>query len=298
MSYTEKIRELFATELPKQKNKRELLLSGILCNALFEANRIEATFASPFAAYAVKDLVRLLRNISATVTEKPFASRTDHTVVCENGKLTVLISEYLKYADAACAMPEDLAYFLRGIFLSCGRISDPNASEAYLELSFSEEEIAVRIRTLLENAALPVPGISKRRSKYVVYFKSRDKICDILTAMDSGHFVFEYLNRSIYKSLEWNERRAINLISGNINRAVIAGEKQTAACLYMLEHNGGALLSPELYTTACLRINFPNLSLSELAALHTPPLTKSGINHRLQKIAELAKKYGCEDDAG
>ena len=114
----------------------------------------------------------------------------------------------------------------------------------------------------------------------------------MLTAMDAGALVFDYINRAIYKSLEWNERRAINMISGNINRSVIAGERQAAACRYLLENNKGAQLTTDLYETAILRVNNVNLSLSELAAVHNPPLTKSGLNNRLKRIIDIAEKNG------
>ena len=186
---------------------------------------------------------------------------------------------------------ESLKYYLRGLFLSCGRITDPHA-EAHIEFSLRSEAAAERLVLLMLESGLDKPGRSKRRDRFSVYYKSRDRISDMLTAMDAGALVFDYINRAIYKSLEWNERRAINMISGNINRSVIAGERQAAACRYLLENNKGAQLTSDLYETAILRVNNVNLSLSELAAVHNPPLTKSGLNNRLKRIIDIAEKNG------
>lgn len=295
MSYTEQIREHFATDIPKPKNKRELLLFGILVNADVCDGRITAVFGSPYAAYVAKDLCKLLRNLVAEISERPFGKRTEYTFVCENEKLTSFIAASDNGLEALIENAEDLKYYLRGAFLACGRITDPQA-EAHVEFSFRSERNADRITELMVDSGLDVPGRSKRRDKFSVYYKSRDRISDLLTAMDSGSFVFDYINRAIYKSLEWNERRAINMISGNINRSIIAGERQAEACAYLLENKKGEHLTPELYATAILRVNNVNLSLAELAAVHNPPLTKSGLNNRLKKIIEIAEKNGFNDD--
>lgn len=291
MTYTEQIREHFATDIPKQKSKRELLLLGILANADVRDGRITAVFGSPYAAYAAKDLCKILRNLSSNISERPFGKRTEYTFVCENEKLAQFFTESDQGLYELMENAESLKYYLRGLFISCGRITDPHA-EAHMEFSLRSEAAAERLVLLMLESGLDKPGRSKRRDRFSVYYKSRDRISDMLTAMDAGALVFDYINRAIYKSLEWNERRAINMISGNINRSVIAGERQAAACRYLLENNKGAQLTSDLYETAILRVNNVNLSLSELAAVHNPPLTKSGLNNRLKRIIDIAEKNG------
>ncbi len=292
MSYTEKIREYFAEELPKPKERRELMLLGILINADISEDAVEAVYSSPFSAVCLKDLIRLTRNVTAEISEKSIGARKEYKVTVRNAKFAAFVSEKKQSGSDTVTHIEDYLYYVRGVFLASGRVSGPDAEESYLEFTFNRREDAENFKESLSGFDLPVAGLSKRRDRFVAYFKSRDKLADVLTAMDAGVFVFEYLNSLIFKSLEWNERRAINFISGNIQRTVIAGEKQTAASRFMLDCKEGALLTPELYTTAVIRVNNPTLSLSELAAMHTPPLTKSGLNHRLSKILELAKKYG------
>lgn len=293
MSYTEQIRELFATEIPREKIKRELLLCGILVNSEIDGEAIKASFGSPFAAYAAKDICKLLRNLAPAVMQKNCGKRIDYRFLCDNVKLSLYVSEVLADVEKKAETAEDLRYFVRGVFLSCGRITDPDA-EAHMEFSLRSSNAASSLCRILISLGLDKPGETKRRDKYILYYKSRDKISNVLTAMDAGSFVFDYMNRAIFKSFEWDAHRAINMISGNINRSVIAGERQAAACRFLLEEKKGVDLTPDLYATALMRVNNVNLSLSELAAAHNPPLTKSGLNNRMKKILEIAEKQGFE----
>ena len=127
MTYTEQIREHFATDIPKQKSKRELLLLGILANADVRDGRITAVFGSPYAAYAAKDLCKILRNLSSNISERPFGKRTEYTFVCENEKLAQFFTESDQGLYELMENAESLKYYLRGLFLSCGRITDPHA---------------------------------------------------------------------------------------------------------------------------------------------------------------------------
>ncbi len=291
LSYTDRIRTHFAEELPRAKEYREALIAGLAVNSVLDGDGFHLTLSSHIASAVFIDTVRLWRNIILMPTERKFAGKPYYEIACDNEKLVPKLSEILASAGERVLYSEGFMYYIRGLFLASGRISSPDAAEAHLEFGFDRREDAERFSSLLESHELPVPGISKRRNKFVAYFKSRDKLSDILTAADAGAFMFEYLNQSILKSLEWNERRAINFISGNISKAVIAGERQTEECAFMLSFGDGVHLSPELYETAILRVNNPTLSLSELANLHTPAITKSGLNHRLTKIRELAEKY-------
>jgi DNA-binding protein WhiA len=295
MSYTEQIRELFATEIPKEKSKRELLLCGILVNSEVTEENIFASFGTPYAAYAAKDLSKLLRNLSPTVGEKRCGRRTEYSFLCDNRKLASYISELLSCVGAREESAEELRYFVRGAFLACGRITDPDA-EAHMEFSLRSEGRADRLFRILSSLGIDESGRTKRRDKFILYYKSRDRISNVLTAMDAGSFVFDYMNRAIYKSVEWDAHRAINMISGNINRSIIAGERQAEACRFLIDDMRGVDLTPELYATAVLRANNVNLTLSELAAVHNPPLTKSGLNNRMKKLLEIAEKKGFKNN--
>ena len=295
MSYTEQIREIFASDIPKEKQKRELLLCGILTNAAISECGISAKAGSAHAFELARELCRLLRNLSPSVSQRACGGRIEYSFLCENQKLAAFVSEFKGELAGRISSAEELRYYLRGLFLVSGRITDPD-TEAHMEFSLCSEELAEGLCSIIEELGFDKPGMSKRRDKFILYYKSRDRISNVLTLMDAGTLVFDYINRAIFKSLEWDAHRAINMISGNISRSVTAGEHQAAACRFLLDSKKDTELSSELYTTALLRVNNVNLSLSELAAVHTPPLTKSGLNNRMKKIIAIAEKNGFDAD--
>jgi DNA-binding protein WhiA len=102
--------------------------------------------------------------------------------------------------------------------------------------------------------------------------------------------VFELLNKKIEREIRGNENRVTNCDTGNISKYVAAALKQNAA-IEKLERYGELDKLPDaLRDTAMLRLRYPNVSLGELAEAHVPPITKSGLNHRLQKLIDLANE--------
>ena len=101
---------------------------------------------------------------------------------------------------------------------------------------------------------------------------------------------FSVTNASIEREIRNNENRATNCVARNILRSVDAAQKQCAAIETLIERGRLGALSDELQQTARLRVEYADASLSELALMHTPPLTKSGLNRRLTRLLELAKE--------
>lgn len=267
------------------------MLLGLLIDSDVSDNCIKATFPSEAARACAIKLSKILFGAAAETCEYEMAGRKSYVLSLSSSKMMSALSEkILTLSDLECSQ-EETGYILRGAFMTVGRINEPMA-QAHMEFAFSDEARARRFASFMENNSLPRPGCSKRRNKTIVYYKSSEKICDTLSAMNVGSVLFEYINTGIYKDIENSERRATNCISGNINRAVVAGSKQRAACEYLLSLADEGLIESGLRTTAILRIDNPTATLVELAELHVPPLTKSGINHRLKRITELAEKYG------
>jgi DNA-binding protein WhiA len=102
--------------------------------------------------------------------------------------------------------------------------------------------------------------------------------------------VFDFFNAQIERSIRNDENRATNCVTENISRAIRTGARQFAAIEYLEEQNLIAALPEDLQFTARLRLNNPDITLSELAELHFPPITKSGLYHRLEKIMAFYEK--------
>ena len=124
----------------------------------------------------------------------------------------------------------------------------------------------------------------------VVYFKESEAIEDILNRMGAQQAAFALMNVKILKTIINKTNRVTNCETANIDKTVSAATRQAAAIEKIVAHSGWESLPEELRELARLRLDYPELSLRELAGLCRPPLTRSGVNHRLERIMRLAEK--------
>jgi len=179
--------------------------------------------------------------------------------------------------------------FLRGLFLSCGSISDPQ--DAYhLEFALSCGDFAERVQTDLKSAGINIKYV-KRRSKHVLYIKSSEQIEDFLYYIDAEKFMFELIDAKIIKSVRNDANRSRNFESANLDKMSRASAEQIEAIEELKSGGKFESLPEELKQTAELRLNNIELSLSELGEMSTPMVTKSAILHRMRKIINLAGRY-------
>lgn len=178
--------------------------------------------------------------------------------------------------------------FIRGLFLSTAVVSEPKNGYR-LEFPMENEQRACMLTGLLSTVS-DAPAKAQRNRKNILYYRSNVKISDLLYAIDALECGFEVANMSIERAIRNNENRATNCVTHNISRSVEATQKQIEAVNYLMERKKMALLDEELQVTARLRVENDSASLSELAALHNPPITKSGVNGRLRKIMGIAEE--------
>jgi len=179
--------------------------------------------------------------------------------------------------------------FIRGLFLSCGTVSDP-LSAYHFELSVGDKENSDVVYEVLSGYGY-VPGIIDRRNgQYGLYFKDSEQVFDILNFIGAPKSAFKIIDAKIYKELRNNANRVSNCELANIGKTVRASETQMRAIEAIVASGRENELSEELRETLDLRAAFPDMSLSELSAKHHPPLTRSGLNHRLSKIVDFSKK--------
>jgi len=178
--------------------------------------------------------------------------------------------------------------YLRGIFLSCGNVTDPTAYY-HLDMVLSEDDMAETVGYFLEEFNLP-PKHTARKGMPVLYYKESEAIEDFLTTIGAQKASLTVMKAKIMKSMRNDANRAINCEIANMGKTAKAAATQYEAIREMIEQDRFRLLPVELQQTAQLRYDNPELTLKDLAALHNPPLTKSGLNHRLQKIVDFAKQ--------
>ena len=175
--------------------------------------------------------------------------------------------------------------FLRGIFLASGRMSDPDKA---FHLEFSLGERAKMFIPMFSQIEM-TPKYTERKNERIIYFKNSNEICDFLAAIDEGQLAMDLINYGIRNQYKNYANRRANIESSNILRSVEVGLKQVEAITKLKESGQLALLPDELRITAEMRLEHSDISLSALGSMLSPPISKSGVNHRLQKIIAFAE---------
>lgn len=177
------------------------------------------------------------------------------------------------------------AAFIRGAFLACGSVSDPNL-EYRADFSVKNADLADDLSELLSEHGIFAKK-TVRNGVTVVYIKDSGMVEDLLTLLGDTHRSLEIMDAKIIKSVKNNINRKGNCDTGNISKAVEASIMQRKA-IDFLEKSGRLYSLPEeLLTAAMLRKNNPELTLKELCRLSPDALTVSGLNHRFKRIIDL-----------
>lgn len=176
--------------------------------------------------------------------------------------------------------------FLRGIFLASGRVTDPE-KEYYLE--FSPVGSVTPLFDYLNSLGLS-PKLAQRKNKSTVYFRKSSGIEDFFALSAMNSTMFSHINAKIENDIRNNVNRVVNCETNNMGRAGNASQKVIKHINKLMKSNMLSSLPEELELTARLRYDNPDLSLAQLAALHTPAISKPGLSHRLKRIEEFAMK--------
>jgi DNA-binding protein WhiA len=178
--------------------------------------------------------------------------------------------------------------FIRGVFLGSGSISDPEKSY-HMEFVTHHEAFSEGFKELLNAYGLNAKVIV-RKNHYVVYLKEGDQIVDVLNIIGAHKTLFEFENTRVVKYMRNSVNRVVNCETANLNKTVNAAFRQTEAIEVIRDRMGLEALPDNLRAIAELRLDQPELSLTELGQQFSPPLGKSGINHRLKKLEKIAEK--------
>ena len=184
--------------------------------------------------------------------------------------------------------------FLRGLFLSCGSITDPNKGY-HLEFAVGKYHLGQDLLTLM-GEYLTRPKLTTRKSGYLVYMKESEQIEDVLTFMQATTSSMELMEVKIVKELRNKVNRATNCETANLTKSLEAGRRHLQAVETIEQLASLDSLPAELKEVALLRRDNPEASLSELGQMLEEPLSRSGVNHRLSKIVEFAAKIKAEKE--
>ena len=178
--------------------------------------------------------------------------------------------------------------FLRGAFLCLGSMSDPNKGY-HLEFVCEYEAWAEQIRQMIGSFDIEA-RIIRRKKYYVVYLKEGAGIVDLLNVMGAHSCLMQLETLRVEKEVRNSINRQVNCEAANITKTVNAANKQIEDIKLLQKHYGLSNLPENLRQMAEIRLEHPESSLQELGGFLNPPVGKSGVNHRLRKLSEMAEK--------
>ncbi len=177
--------------------------------------------------------------------------------------------------------------WIRGLFLMGGRISDP-AKSYHFEITLPDSQTADCLMQCIGEFTRE-PKLLKRKQQWVVYVKDGAQIADLLTIMEAHVSLMKYENERIVREVRGSVNRRVNCEVSNLNKTLAAARKQVEDITWIQERMGLERLPENLQEVARLRLEHTEASLQELGELLHPPLGRSGVNHRLQKLCEIAE---------
>ena len=177
--------------------------------------------------------------------------------------------------------------FLRGAFLSVGSMSDP-AKGYHLEFDCTDEGKAEQLQDVMESFDIE-SKIILRKKYFVVYLKEGSGIVDLLNVCEAPVSLMNLENLRILKEMRNSVNRRVNCETANIAKTVNAAARQVEDIEYLRTHYGFQNLSEPLREMAEIRLENPDAPLKELGEYFHPPIGKSGVNHRLRKLSQLAE---------
>lgn len=206
-----------------------------------------------------------------------------------------ILSKIIEYESSTLEISETIAKseccrgaFLRGAYLGGGTMTDPQKTYNMEMVTYSKK-IHDQFKKLLQEMGLALNSLVKKNS-FVLYTKNSDIICDALAYMGAFGSQMEILNIKIEREVRSNLTRTSNGETANMDKVIEASSRHMTAIAKIEDRMGIDNLPDELREIAVLRKENKDLSLVELGKRFTPPLSKSGVNHRLKKILDIAEK--------
>ena len=181
------------------------------------------------------------------------------------------------------------AAFLKGAFLAGGSVTDP-AKGYHLEFTTTHNSVARECNSLMQEALGFQPKMTNRGGSHIIYLKQSDLISDCLTYLGAPVAAMGIMEAKLEKELNNKVNRRCNCDDANTSKVVEAAQEQLAAIRILQEKGVYQNLPVKLRQAADARLENPEASLTELAAMMEPPISKPAMNHRLQKLVQTAQE--------
>ena len=295
MSFCSEQKNEIIDSLPTQLCCKRAFLQGMLsAKGLLTDSGIQLSVDGKKVAELIAELVREIFTKEASIATSEKGGRRQIVDFYSPAAIRYLNSfmsggEYYHGGCASCQ-----SWFLRGLFLVSGRASDP--SKQY-SLEFLVPTNRERIISHFEELGLN-PRVSVKPRETLIYFRKSTDIEDFFALAGMNDAMYAIINEKINGELRNNVNRIINCTTSNIGKAVSASHYQIELIEQLIDKGLISQLPDELEATARLRLEHRDMSLSQLASIITPKISKPGLSHRLKRITELAKELlGIDDGA-
>lgn len=291
MSFAEQVRLELSTIAIKKPCCRRALVAGLLLGAERESGKeLSLRLGSAAMAEASSEWIRgqFGKTPSVTVTGACGHRYWDLSFLSPAAaKLAQSLQESVAEDVLRLSCEQCGGSFLRGVFLGYGTVNDPHKS-FHLEFLMPQGRGAALLERFLEGMGYPPRAITRKKGTGL-YYKDGGVVEELVTLMGAHHNVFEIINSRIERDIRNNENRATNCVAKNIEKSISAATRQMDAINRLMETGKLEQLPEGLRNTALLRYRNPDATLDELTALHQPSISKSGLNHRLQRILDEAE---------
>lgn len=292
MSFSEQCKiELWEEEPPKKPCCRRALSMGLLFGAeqeggVFRLRLPGEDLGGRVAAFLEKQLHTTVEQTAGNHRGNPYTalslwSKSMYAQFQRADMSDLPLPRLLGFDCEACTR-----YFLSGAFMAIGSVTDPSKTRQ-LQFSCRDSATARRLSEMLSEVGVP-PRTVRHENGIRLYYKNSAAMEDLFSYLHAHKALFALINNKIERDIRNEENRATNCVAQNIQKAVRAAAEQTEAIEALKSSREWDKLSESVRETALLRLANPDATLSELALLHNPPITKSGLNHRLKKLTELA----------
>lgn len=306
MSFASDLKDELCKEVPEEESALHALLYGfLLFSYKFRADEISFSVLHEPTARLFAEALMTHCGVPAKITFKERVRGTLYKVCIEKA------SERRKVMDAFYHVPsephlrinranieneEDVRYFLRGAYLVCGSLTNPE-KDYHCEFDVSYMNLCKDLSALI-GEVLAQPKSTIRRGSYMVYYKESENIEDLLTYIGAPMSAVELMNIKIIKDIKNRVNRRMNCDNANLDKTLNASFQQVQDIKYIFDVKGNTFLSEELRTVAEIRLENPDMSLRELGESVEPPLSRSGVNHRLKRIGEIAAEIRKQQENG
>lgn len=296
MSFSSEIKEELSSHLAKSRHCRLAELAAIISYAgklKITPTGVELVIdtENEFLKKKYERLIaELFRNgeTSAAITEQETLKILESVKIWDEQKKTfhdTSVTDGLLIQQVCCKRA-----FIRGAFLASGSMSDPNKAY-HFEIVCNTPAQAKQLQEVMNSFGTDARIVTRKKNE-VVYVKEGEHIVDLLNIMEAHVALMNLENVRILKEMRNSVNRQVNCETANISKTVNAAVRQIDDILYIRDKCGLESLPNHLKEIALLRLEYPDAALKELGMYLNPPVGKSGVNHRLRKISEIAEEMG------